>query len=67
MNGRFHLFLCLLLVTALTGCDLLLMPADLAEAFDAILAAVEDGTFPEEQLDAVVYRILAFKYLHGIL
>ena len=55
-------------VTALTaGCDLILMPEDLPEAFDAVLAALEDGTLSMEWLDETVYRILAFKLLHGIL
>lgn len=55
-------------VAALTaGCDLILMPEDLPEAFDAVLAALEDGTLSMEWLDETVYRILAFKLLHGIL
>jgi len=49
------------------GCDLLLMPKSLPQAFDAIVSAVEDGTITEDQLDAIVYRILAFKQAHGIL
>lgn len=49
------------------GCDLLLMPEDLPEAFEAVVTAVEDGTFGERQLDAVVRRILAFKQAHNLL
>lgn len=49
------------------GCDLLLMPNGLTEAFDAVVSAVEDGTFPEETLDAIVTRILTFKQAHGLL
>lgn len=49
------------------GCDILLMPADLAEAFEAVVSAVESGVFPEEQLDEIVRRILRFKMDAGIL
>ncbi|MDO4318549.1 MAG: glycoside hydrolase family 3 N-terminal domain-containing protein [Lachnospiraceae bacterium] len=49
------------------GCDLLLMPADLPEAFEAVVAAVEDGTFDEGRLNAIVRRILAFKQEYGLL
>lgn len=55
-------------VTALSaGCDLLLMPEDLSEAFDAVLAAVEDGTLTRQWLDSTVLRILEFKANCGIL
>lgn len=43
------------------GCDLLLMPADLAEAFEAVVSAVESGEYPMERLDETVLRILRFK------
>ena len=49
------------------GCDLLLMPEALPQAFDAVMAAVEDGSFPEAQLDRIVLRILRFKLDQGIL
>lgn len=49
------------------GVDILLMPASLSAAFDAIVEAVEDGTFPAEKLDNIVKRILEFKKNHGIL
>ena len=49
------------------GVDILLMPASLSAAFDAIVEAVEDGTFPAEKLDNIVKRILEFKQNHGIL
>lgn len=51
----------------LAGCDLLLMPENLAEAFEAVVAAVEDGTLSPEWLDATVSRILEFKQHCGIL
>lgn len=55
-------------VTALrAGCDLILMPADVAEAFDSVLMAVENGILTQEWLDATVRRILVFKQIHGIL
>lgn len=55
-------------VTALkAGCDILLMPEDLAEAFDAVISALEDGTLSEEWLNFTVRRILEFKQLRGIL
>lgn len=44
------------------GADILLMPQDLPEAFEAIMAAVEDGTIPEARIDESVRRILALKY-----
>ena len=43
------------------GCDLLLMPDGLKEAFDAVLAAVEDGRISAERLDESVGRILRAK------
>lgn len=43
------------------GADLLLMPADLAEAFDTVTEAVETGAIPEAALNAKVARILAAK------
>ena len=49
------------------GCDIILMPENLAKAFDAVLAAVENGQLSEEWLDETVLRILRFKYAHGIL
>lgn len=49
------------------GCDLLLMPQGLEEAFDAVLAAVEDGTLTEARIDESVRRILECKIEWGIL
>lgn len=49
------------------GCDLLLMPENLGEAFGAVIAAVEDGTYPEEALNETVLRILRFKQAQGLL
>lgn len=49
------------------GCDILLMPNNLPAAFEAVVAAVEDGTLSAQWLDATVLRILQFKQAHGIL
>ena len=55
-------------VTALrAGCDIILMPENLPEAFDAVIAALEAGTLTEDWLNDTVYRILEFKAFHGIL
>ena len=49
------------------GCDVILMPEDLPEAFEAVLAALDSGSLTMEWLDETVRRILEFKELHGIL
>ena len=49
------------------GCDMLLMPASLPEAFEGVAAAVEDGSFPPEELDRTVMRILDVKIQQGII
>ena len=49
------------------GCDVILMPEDLPEAFEAVLAALDSGRLTMEWLDETVRRILEFKELHGIL
>ena len=55
-------------LTALAaGCDLLLMPNDYRQAFDAVLAAAEDGILLESQLDDIVLRILQCKEDLGLL
>lgn len=55
-------------VTALlAGCDILLMPHGLEEAFEAVVTAVEDGILTEQWLDETVLRILEFKQLHGVI
>ncbi len=43
------------------GCDVLLMPNGLADAYDAVLAAVQSGTLSEERLDQSVNKILRIK------
>jgi beta-N-acetylhexosaminidase len=49
------------------GCHILLIPENLPQAFDAVLAALEEGTLTVEWLDETVRKILEFKELHGIL
>ena len=48
------------------GADLLLMPADLEEAYTAVVQAVESGRWAESELDARVERILAAKRAAGL-
>ena len=43
------------------GCDVLLMPDGLADAYDAVLAAVQNGTLSEDRLDLSVNKILRMK------
>ena len=43
------------------GCDLLLMPADFQQAYQAVLDAVSEGTLSEERIDESVKRILSVK------
>ena len=49
------------------GADIILMPNNLTEAFQAILGAVEDGSISKERLDESVSRILLAKFRHGII
>ena len=48
------------------GVDIILMPEVLSEAFDAVAAAVENGTISEARLNESVYRVLQYKQLYGI-
>ena len=49
------------------GADILLMPNGLAEAFDAVVAAVEEGTIPESRIDESTARVLALKEKRGLI
>ncbi len=49
------------------GCDELLMPQNLATAYDAVLAAVRGGQIPVSRLDQSVTRILTLKADRGLL
>lgn len=43
------------------GADMLLMPEDFEAAYNAVLAAVQDGTLSEERIDESLYRIYQVK------
>jgi len=43
------------------------MPNGLADAYTAVLEAVQEGTIPQQRLDESVQRILQCKYQYGIL
>lgn len=49
------------------GSDLLLLPANLPAAFDAVLGAVERGEISKARLEESVLRILQYKETYGIL
>lgn len=49
------------------GCDMVLMPQDLTQAFDAVKAALQDGTLTISRIDESVLRILQVKLAYGIL
>lgn len=49
------------------GVDIILMPADLVEAVDAVCAAVENGEIDSARIDESVLRILNKKYDSGLL
>lgn len=55
------------IVALQAGCDLILMPDDLPEAFNGVLTALNTGVLTEAWLDGTVRRILTFKQAHGIL
>ena len=43
------------------GCDMLLMPSDYTEAYEALLAAYENGEIENERLEDALVRILTVK------
>lgn len=45
----------------LAGCDILLMPADVTAAHDAIVEAINNGTLTESRIDESVRRIITKK------
>lgn len=47
--------------TIQAGADMLLMPEDYHEAYEAVLNAVNDGTIPEERIDESLKRIYKVK------
>lgn len=50
----------------LAGCDVLLIPQDAAAAYNAVLAAVKNGTIPQARIDESVLRILNLKQEYGL-
>lgn len=54
-------------LAVLAGCDIILMPNDLHDAFTALLAAAQDGTLSQERIDESVLRILQLKYRFEII
>ena len=49
------------------GEDLVLMPANLMEAADALTAAIENGTISEERVKEALWHVLSLKYDKGML
>lgn len=49
------------------GCDMILLPSNLQEAAEGVLAAVENNDIREERLDESVLRILLLKSRYGLL
>lgn len=49
------------------GADIILMPQNLSAAYDALLAAVKDGTISQERLDQSVLRILQLKQKYELI
>ncbi|MBQ3276766.1 MAG: glycoside hydrolase family 3 protein [Oscillospiraceae bacterium] len=49
------------------GCDMILMPNGLEEAFDGVLQAAEQGELSRDRLEESVIRILWYKYSMGLL
>lgn len=49
------------------GADLLLLPEDPTAAYEAVLAAVQDGTISQAQLDQSVLRVLQLKENYGLI
>ena len=51
----------------LAGVDILLMPANLEQAYNGVIQAVESGEITESRIDESVRRILTVKYESGII
>ena len=49
------------------GVDMVLMPADLAEAAEALKDAIGKGVISEERVNAALWHVLSLKYDKGIL
>lgn len=49
------------------GVDILLSPADLGVAYNAVKSAVQSGAISQARLDQAVTRILSLKYRYGVM
>ena len=49
------------------GADILLQPEDLSAAYNAVLAAVKNGTISQQRLDESVLRVLQLKERYGLI
>jgi len=49
------------------GCDIVLMPLNLKEAFTAVMDALNEGRLTDQWLNETVYKILSFKKSQGVL
>lgn len=49
------------------GVDIVLMPADLAEAADALTKAIESGRISTERVEEALWHILSLKYEKGLI
>lgn len=49
------------------GADIVLMPLDLEMAYNEVVNRIKNGTISKERLDASVLRILAVKFMRGIM
>ncbi|MFV0314345.1 MAG: glycoside hydrolase family 3 protein, partial [Anaerotignum sp.] len=54
-------------LSVLAGVDIVLMPADLDVAYEALLEALEQGRITQTRLDESLERILGLKYDKGLL
>lgn len=50
-----------------SGADIILMPTDLEQAYQEVLARVQDGSVEASRLDESVLRILTVKFRRGVL
>lgn len=53
-------------LAVIAGNDVLLMPADIPGAIEAVVAGVREGRYPESRLDASVRRLLGYKRRLGL-
>lgn len=54
-------------MSVLADIDIVLMPENLDEAYQALLEAAKDGRISEERLDESLWRILGLKYDKGLI